>query len=310
MAEESLKVRFQRGGMDFDEAFGVQRRNAADLRARIGIEPGMRVLEVGSGVGSFSRFLLSCLDGRGTLTCLDRDPALLAHARVEVDGGDVAVRFDEGDALDLPYEDGSFDVVVSQFLLCVLPEPRAALDEMTRVVAPGGTVSSLSCFCKSGGLPRFYGREQWEGRDRFEALTDRFRETYRTQVRNPRLGLPNGRDLDVWGAYADVGLTDLRITGYLPVMAPGSADWTEAEVADYLARRAKVDVDLLENLSADARAILVSHGFTAGELDELVSLTRSQFDFLQADLDRARGNMDVWVDPVVLITGRRGDGNG
>lgn len=288
----------------FDEAFGFPRVADDQARARFGVSAGDRVLDVGCGTGALVRFLLPALDDDGTIVGVDHDPALLELAGKMTEGGDVEVRFETADVVDLPFDDDAFDVVASAFLLCVIPDPLPALEEMVRAGRPGGTVASVSCFCKSGGLPRFRGVADWEGRDRFAALDSRFREVYRTAVRNPGLGLPDGEDLAVWGATHEAGLLEPRIAGYMPTFAPADADWSVDEVEEYLRRRERIDLGLLDGLSEEQVATLEDNGFPAEDLAKLRDLTAEHYRRLTDAPGAARENMDVWVDPMVLITGR------
>jgi ubiquinone/menaquinone biosynthesis C-methylase UbiE len=73
-----------------------------------------------------------------TLTAIELSPAMLAIARQRAADLGRAVDFHEGDAEHLPFEDASFDTVVCAFSLCTIPSPAAALDEMRRVLRPGG----------------------------------------------------------------------------------------------------------------------------------------------------------------------------
>jgi SAM-dependent methyltransferase len=262
----------------------------------------MRVLEVGCGAGGYTEMMGAALRGRGEWVGVDHDDALLDQARRDRKL-DVPLRFERADALALPFPDASFDTVVSAFLLCVLPSPLAALREMTRVVRPGGVVSSISCFCKSGGLPLFHGIEAWDGMERYAELEPRVRSAFRRLVRNPGLGVPSGKDLDVWGDYAKVGLVDLRISGYLPVYAPSDARWSEEDAQDWLARRESVEENLFERLAGD-HARLEKAGVTKQEVDELLVLTKRRFEHLRQP-GVAKRNMDAFADPNVVITGRR-----
>jgi ubiquinone/menaquinone biosynthesis C-methylase UbiE len=107
-----------------------------------------RTLDVGCGTGVLTEELLRRT--RGEVTGLDVDPAMVAYAR-ECGG---AARYEEGDALDLPYPDGHFDVVACHFLLLWVADPARAVSEMARVTSPGGAV--LVC-----AEPDYGGRLDW-----------------------------------------------------------------------------------------------------------------------------------------------------
>ena len=100
--------------------------------ARVGA--GMRVLDVACGPGPVT----AALAGRGALPVgLDFSPAMLTLAR----GGHPGLRFEEGDAEMLPFDDGSFDAVVSNFGIHHVSSPIRALGEAHRVLRPGGQVA-------------------------------------------------------------------------------------------------------------------------------------------------------------------------
>ena len=100
-----------------------------------------RVLEVGAGTGFFliNLALAGCLEG-AELHATDLSEGMLEVCRRNggEHGLDIATR--QGDAEDLPYEDGSFDLVIGHAFIHHLPVPGAAIAEMARVLRPGGTL--------------------------------------------------------------------------------------------------------------------------------------------------------------------------
>lgn len=305
MEEDAPRWRFMADALGDAARYRVPREAMAWALRDLPLAPGMRVLEVGCGAGGYTQMLMEALGGRGAWTCVDHDAELLRQARENVRAPEsVALRFERADALKLPFADGAFDAVVSAFLLCVLPSPLAALREMRRVTKPGGLIGSLSCFCKSGSLPIFHGIEAWDGLERYQALQPRVRSAFRQGIRNPGLGIPSGKDLDVWGDHAKAGLVDLQMTGYLTVYAPADKRWSDEDAADWLSRREKVETNLFDRLAKEGVHKLAPFGVTPAEVDEYRELTKRRYAFLRADLARSRSNMDAFADPNVLITGR------
>lgn len=94
-------------------------------------------LEVGGGSGAMAEALLHRHAGL-RLTTTDVDPAMTAHARTRLDRFGDRARVEVADAADLPYPDGSFDVVVSFLMLHHVGDWEAALREVHRVLRPGG----------------------------------------------------------------------------------------------------------------------------------------------------------------------------
>jgi SAM-dependent methyltransferase len=106
-----------------------------------GIKLGDRVLDVACGTGILAREAADRVGPTGRVTGLDLNEAMLAVARrlrAEID-------WRHGDAGKLPFEDGAFDVVVSQFALMFFPDQVAALREMWRVLAPRGRLAVAVC---------------------------------------------------------------------------------------------------------------------------------------------------------------------
>jgi SAM-dependent methyltransferase len=110
---------------------------APHLVEAAGVRPVQEVLDVACGTGVVAREVARRLGGRGRVVELDRNPAMLAVARQV--RPELAWR--EGDAAELPFEPGAFDVVLCQSALMFFPDRIAALREMARVTSPGGSVA-------------------------------------------------------------------------------------------------------------------------------------------------------------------------
>lgn len=108
---------------------------ALDFLARLAVAPGTRMLDVACGAGQIA---IPAARAGVRVTGLDLAPNLVAQARRRADAEGVDARFDEGDAEALPYDDASFDLVVSLIGAMFAPRPERVAAELLRVCAPGG----------------------------------------------------------------------------------------------------------------------------------------------------------------------------
>jgi SAM-dependent methyltransferase len=109
---------------------------ARDLAARVASMSPMRVLEVAAGTGALTRELADRLPASAQLVATDLSPAMLEVARMR--GASRAVRWSPADALQLPFDDASFDAVACQFGAMFFPDRAAGYAEARRVLAPSG----------------------------------------------------------------------------------------------------------------------------------------------------------------------------
>ncbi len=101
------------------------------------IEPGHQVLDVACGTGALLRVCAERVRPGGQATGLDRNEGMLEVAKRKLP--EASWKF--GMAEDLPFGDASFDRVVSQFGLMFFEDRTAALNEMWRVLRPGGRLA-------------------------------------------------------------------------------------------------------------------------------------------------------------------------
>ena len=106
-----------------------------------GIGPGDRVLDVAAGAGNAA--IPAALAGAGVVA-LDLTPELLDAGRAPAAERGAQLEWRLGDAEDLPFADGEFDVVMSCLGVMFAPHHQASADELVRVCRPGGTIGLLS----------------------------------------------------------------------------------------------------------------------------------------------------------------------
>jgi arsenite methyltransferase len=103
------------------------------------LEPGEHVLDVGSGAGTDSLVAAQMVGPEGRVTGIDMTPEMLEKARAGArELGAENVEFVEGEAEELPFPDASFDVVISNGVIDLVPDKDAVLSELYRVLRPGG----------------------------------------------------------------------------------------------------------------------------------------------------------------------------
>lgn len=146
--------------------FGQWAPKVADVAQ---IQPGQRVLDVACGTGVLGREIASRVGTSGHVAGIDPNQGMIAVAKQLAPG----VEWREGTAESLPFADESFDVVVSQFGLMFFTNRCQALDEMLRVLKPGGSMA-IAVWDSLNSLPAYSSEvallEQIAGQQAADAL--------------------------------------------------------------------------------------------------------------------------------------------
>jgi SAM-dependent methyltransferase len=180
------------------------------------LQAGMRLLDVGCGPGSITRGLAERL-APGKVVGLDLSGETLDAARRDAAARGIEnLEYEEGSVYELPFPDGSFDVVYAHQVLQHLRERGAALREMLRVVRSGGLVAVRDV---DWGTAAYWPRDPWI--DRFLEVHQR---TWRENGGEPQMG----RQLRA--LFNGAGVADLRITASVWCYATRSdtTEWGEA----------------------------------------------------------------------------------
>jgi ubiquinone/menaquinone biosynthesis C-methylase UbiE len=134
--KERLKATWMAG--DYDRFSRYMEPDARVFYEDLDVPAGCRLLDVGCGSGQLA--LLAARDGVD-VTGVDIAPNLIERAQARARAEGLNARFIEGDAEDLPFEDGSFDVVTSLVGAMFAPRPELVARELLRVCSPGGTIA-------------------------------------------------------------------------------------------------------------------------------------------------------------------------
>ena len=128
---------------------------AARLVADLEITPGSAVIDVACGTGVVSRLAARTTGPTGTVTGVDIGPSMLAVARSQpVESGAAPITYLEGSALKLPLADGSADFATCHHGFQFFPDRVAAIQELRRVLRPGGRVA-VACWTGLKETPGF-----------------------------------------------------------------------------------------------------------------------------------------------------------
>ena len=145
-------------------------------RKQIGlVAPGMgeKLLEVGCGTGVLSRLAKLAVGETGTVEGIDLDPKMIANAKKKADKSSLSINFRIASVDELPYSEGSFDIVISSLMFHHLPieVKKRALDEIYRVLKEGGKFF-LFDFCSPHPLtiPIMYLLLIWTSATRYQLL--------------------------------------------------------------------------------------------------------------------------------------------
>jgi SAM-dependent methyltransferase len=133
----NLKAKLRAAWMDGDYAAfsAYMKPGATKILADWRIEPGVRLLDVACGAGQTA---IPAARSGARVTGVDIAANLIEAARKQAASEGLHVQFDEGDAENLPYRDGAFDVVISLIGAMFAPRPQKVASELARVCRSGG----------------------------------------------------------------------------------------------------------------------------------------------------------------------------
>ena len=165
-------------------------------RELLDLHSGQTVLDVACGPGNFTRSFAPVVGPEGLVVGFDESATMLAKAVERTNASQIG--YVRGDARALPFPDGTFDAVGCFLALHLIPEPFRAVQELIRVLAPGGRIVVQAPYLPSGVIPR---------------LADR--------ALNAPLGIRTFGRTELTDAFGAAGLVDIqqKITGLFQFVA-------------------------------------------------------------------------------------------
>lgn len=179
----------------------------AQLLARLDLQPGQTVLDVGCGTGDHTREVAALVSPGGQAVGVDFSASMIGVATRRQAASAVPATFEEGDAQQLRFEPGTFDACRTERMLCHVPDHEAALREMARVVRPGGRVGVIDVDTAGTVI---------DNTDR--DITNAFVATLTDTIRNPWIGRTLRR------LMAEIGLVDIDVRPAILEIGYGSVE--------------------------------------------------------------------------------------
>jgi ubiquinone/menaquinone biosynthesis C-methylase UbiE len=179
----------------------------AELLERLRVTSGEDVLDLGTGTG---RLALKAARLGARVTAIDQSEPMVTLAREQAEDDGLEVTFDQGDIEYLPYEDASFDVLVSNFGLIFAPDHANVASELGRVTRPGARLAFTAWKPnpKLGELYRRFTEEPIGGREAYEwgredHVEDMLGEEFELEFEDGTVWLEADSGEEIWTLFSE-----------------------------------------------------------------------------------------------------------
>lgn len=283
-------------GLDLSREFRFQERNLTQIIEATGIEAGKQILEVGCGPGTLTRRLAETLGNETRITGLDMDQHFIAYCREQAEKEELAnVSYIAGNALELPYEDDTFDICTSHTVIEHVPN-EGFIREQYRVCKAGGYVSIMNVrpeLSLSGGL------EQSED-VQLSAYMKRLGQVTKQVKENMQVGQYFDKPENIMALFETIGLKNIRldVISYVTCIDDGRNTLdTRMAIIEYERTTAIEYVDMA--LSIDPTVL------TQDEYHELKAMINESFDKCISDTQNGKHHWKFTISPMIIITGQK-----
>ena len=232
--------------MEMTRKFLIMEEMQPLLRKFCHIEEGMKILDVGCGTGFFSRFLLG--DSKEIqITGIDADKTFIDYAITESKKQNKDIAFVYGDALNLPFEDNSFDVVVSHTFFTSINDPQKALEEMQRVCKKDGYICSVTAmsFAPQVLQEGKYPLECFWSED-YKRLEEKLWSVY--EYLNPTIGYIGGIHTEgIPKFFVDNGLKEVSVYPIGKAFSLSNEAFRTDDRREYIIKMYEADLEKINN---------------------------------------------------------------
>jgi SAM-dependent methyltransferase len=180
---------------------------AEELIARLAIQPDERVLDLATGTGEVARRVARL---GAAVSAFDIAGPMLEKARASAAEEGLPIAFQLGDVEYLPYDDGSFDVLLSNFGVVFAPDHANVASELARVTRPGGRVgfTAWKPNSKLGELYRRFTEVPIEGREAYEwgredHVEDMLGDDFELEFEDGTLWLEADSGEEIWKLFSE-----------------------------------------------------------------------------------------------------------
>ena len=270
----------------------------------LGLFEHARVLDVGCGPGTFTRYLARYIEPPGLIWGVDRDRTFIEYARRRAEERGISgyVKYAVADALELPFDDGAFDSVTSYTLIEHIPDPEALIREMARVCRAGGTISVMGVLAMEPkhGAPR-------DPLDRrIEELFRKLREAIKPleEAHHVGKGLPIE---EVPRLFERLGLVEIRISGFYTPFCLDDARYPLTEKERILREELTEPIERFVSRLFEAFPDEFGEGSPArAEAEELLRLVRERYERRLHELRAGVRRWTIQERPSLIVSGRKG----
>ena len=281
---QGTKTLYYSRKLRFDDMFAGKYKTLFDLDEN----RNLKILEIGCGPGALAGALHRWYPN-AEIIAVDRDSEFVCFAKAH----EREIKFLEGDATGLPFEDNTFDVTISNTVSEHI-EPSLFYGEQLRVLKPGGiclVLSSRKGIHLTPGCITFneYEQEFWKRVEQYDDSMEKY-----SICKYPM------NEAQLPAAMEKYGFNNIK-TGYVTVdLTPDDPKFSPELAHDMINADRYSDLDRIDSV-----LFSMSEHFTAEEIEEMKRLTNVKYDTRMGQYDRGEKQWDTNVSIIMVVRGTK-----